>query len=214
MKALLVDDHPVARRGLTVIIRDSLEDCEVMEAPNAVVALELAEQEQPDVVLVDARIPDSIPASELCRRLCALAPNARVVVVTAFDDAVELRECLSAGATGCLLKDTSEIDLGAALRQLLDGEIVIDPRIADRLARTLVSPPDRTSGRLTARERDVLILLSQGASNRVIADRLFLSEATVKGYMTSLLEKLGASSRLEAVVRAHEAGLVDFGRGD
>ena len=208
MKVLIVDDHPVARRGLTVIVRDSLKDSEVLEAPNAQTALDIAERENPELVLVDARIPDSMPPSEFCRRLRALVPHARIAVVTAFDDAAELRACLAAGATGCLLKDTSEIDLGAALNQLLAGEIVIDPRIANRLAQTLVEHGGQSIDRLTGREHEVLILLSRGLSNRAIAEALFLSEATVKGYVTSLLEKLSASSRLEAVVRAQQFGLV------
>lgn len=210
MKVLLVDDHPVARRGMTVIIRDSLRDCEVMEADDADLALKLAIAEAPDLILLDARMPDSIPVSELCRLLRDAAPAAKISIVTAFEDASELRDCLSAGATGCLLKDTSEIDLGAALRSLLAGEVVIDPRIADRLARALVQSPSSRVRPLSARERDVLSLLAQGASNRAIAKKLDLSEATVKGYVTTLFEKLGATSRLEAVVRAHESGLVEL----
>lgn len=214
MKCLLVDDHPVARRGLTVIVKDSLPGCEVFEAWTAEFAVDMAAQEQPDLILVDARIPDSVPPAELCRRLRAVSRNAHIAIVTAFEDTEVLRECLMAGATGCLLKDTSEIDLSGALRQLLDGDVVIDPRIADRLVRTLVRSSASHDVRLSARELDVLRLLSHGASNRSIASRLDLSEATVKGYVTSLLKKLGASSRLEAVVRAHESGTIDLGRGD
>jgi two-component system nitrate/nitrite response regulator NarL len=210
MKVLLVDDHPVARRGMTVIIRDSLKDSAVIEADNAELAVKLAVTEAPDLILLDARMPDSIPVSELCRLLRAAAPSAKISIVTAFEDASELRDCLSAGATGCLLKDTSEIDLGSALRNLLAGEVVIDPRIADRLARALVQSPSSRVKPLTSREADVLSLLAQGASNRAIAGTLDLSEATVKGYVTTLFEKLGATSRLEAVIRAYESGLVEL----
>jgi DNA-binding NarL/FixJ family response regulator len=124
-----------------------------------------------------------------------------------------LKECLTFGVTGCLLKDTSEMDLGAALRRLLAGEVVIDHRIADRLARALVQSQTARGKPLTSREADVLEFLAQGASNRAIAGQLDLSEATVKGYVTTLFEKLGATSRLEAVVRAYETGLVQVPSG-
>jgi DNA-binding NarL/FixJ family response regulator len=208
VKVLLIDDHPVARRGMTVIIRDSLRDCEVIEADTARQAVELAGSQAPDLILADARMPDSMPVSELCRLLRAAAPAAKIAVVTAFENAAELRACLMTGATGALLKDTSEMDLGAALQQLLAGDVVIDPRIADRLARSLVQARPPRLKPLTTREMEVLRLLARGASNRAIAGRLDLSEATVKGYVTTLFEKLGASSRLEAVVRAYESGLV------
>jgi len=129
--------------------------------------------------------------------------------VTAFDTSGEIRDCLTAGADGCLLKDTSETDMAAALRTATTGAPALDPRIAFQLARDLASePPSTRAPRLSAREKQVLGLLAEGLSNRAIARKLGLSEATVKGHVSRLLDKLNVSSRLEAVVRATDAGLI------
>jgi DNA-binding NarL/FixJ family response regulator len=205
---LVVDDHPVARRGLKLIVTESLEIGQILEADCAADALVMARDHRPDLVVMDMYMPGSIPARELCGYLHAALPDARIVLVTAFDRLDDIRDCLATGASGCLLKDTSEIDLGASLLAILAGEIVIDPRIAARLDQKVASSPDRHEFDLTSRERDVLALLAEGCSNRKIGERLHLSEATVKGYVTSLLEKLGVSSRLEAVVQASQFGLL------
>jgi len=207
MKVLLVDDHPVARRGLHVVVASNLAECEILEADDETTALRLAHDEHPEMVLLDARMPGSSPPDQLCQQLRELVPNTTIVIVTAFDDVAVIRACLSAGANGCLLKDTSEVDIGAALRALLAGEFVIDPRIATELARESLTA-QREPRSLTNREQDVLALLARGCSNRKIAQQLFLSETTVKGYVTDILQKLDASSRLEAVVHAYELGLV------
>jgi DNA-binding NarL/FixJ family response regulator len=209
VKALLLDDHAIARKGLRTILQESfvLEEC--IEVDNAQEALKLAAQRSPDLLLLDMRIPNSMPTHELCRQLRALLPRARIVIVTAFDRVGEIRDCMAAGADGCLLKDTAEVDLTAALRTIRAGEPVIDARIAQRLARELfVENGGSTRIHLTSRERDVLHLIAEGCSNRSISTRLQLSETTVKGYVSSLLEKLGVSSRLEALVRASDAGLI------
>ncbi|MDA8069502.1 MAG: response regulator transcription factor [Actinomycetota bacterium] len=209
MNALIVDDHTVARRGLRTILNESfvLDGCD--EVDNGEDALRLAATRRPDLVLVDMRIPNSMPAHDLCRQLRALLPKARIVIVTAFDRLSEIRDCLAAGADGCLLKDTSEVDFTAALRTVRAGQIVLDPRVAQRLAGELLKPESaRGEIHLTSRERDVLHLIAEGCANRAISERLQLSEATVKGYVSSLLEKLQVSSRLEALVRASDAGLI------
>ncbi len=209
MKVLIVDDHLIARRGLRMILRETfgIDDC--AEAADADTALHLAATYRPELLLLDMHMAGGVPAPELCRRLRSLLPDARVVIVTAFDRTDEIRDCLAAGADGCLLKDTSEVDLTAALRTVLAGGCVIDPRIAFRLARDVVAHPNRPPvPKLTGRERDVLELLADGCSNRAIARRLYLSEATVKGHVGGILDKLHASSRLEALVRATDAGLI------
>ena len=193
MKVLIVDDHPIARRGLRTVLREGLgvEDC--AEAPDAMAALAIAPAYRPDLVLLDMRIPGPLPAPELCRHLRAALPKTQIVLVTAFDNSSEIRDCLVAGADACLLKDTSEVDMTASLQAVIAGESVVDQRIAMRLARDLVDRPAVPAGpRLTGRELDVLDLLAEGCSNRSIADRLHLSETTVKGYVSSLLEKLEA----------------------
>jgi DNA-binding NarL/FixJ family response regulator len=209
MRVLIADDHLIARRGLRTILRESfgVEDC--AEAADVPTALALARSYRPDLLLLDMHLSDWPPAPQLCRDLRELLPDARIVIVTAFDRTGEIRDCLAAGADGCLLKDTSEVDMTAALRTVLAGGCVIDPRIAFRLAGQVAGEPERAPApRLTARERDVLDLLAEGCSNRAIARRLRLSEATVKGHVGAILDKLHVSSRLEALVRAAEAGLL------
>lgn len=209
MKALVFDDHSVARRGLRTILDESFEIEECAEASTADQALTLAAAQRPDLVLVDLHVPGSIPAHELVSRIRNLLPRARIVMVTAFDRLPDIKDALAAGADGCLLKDTTELDLTAALRAIVSGETVIDPRIAQRLASDLLGRRRASTGvQLTTRERDVLQLLAEGCSNKSISGQLQLSEATVKGYVSSLLEKLHASSRLEALVRASDAGLL------
>ncbi|WP_244371815.1 response regulator [Streptomyces griseorubiginosus] len=208
MNVLLVDDHPVARRGLRVVVTSSLGECEISEADDATTALALAHDERPEMILLDARMPGSMPPEELCRELRELLPNVVIVIFTAFDDAAVLHACIAAGANGCLLKDTSELNVGAALRALLAGQFVLDPRIARKLAPEVIRRQALGTVKLTEREEGVLELLAHGCSNRKIAQQLCLSETTVKGYVTDLLQKLDASSRLEAVVRAYELGLV------
>lgn len=208
MRALVIDDHPVARKGLVTILHETFTLTACLQAGDASAALALAADHLPDLVLVDVRRPDDTPTPELCRRLRALLPEACMVLVTAFDRVGEIRDCLRAGADGCLLKDTSEVDVSAALRAMVAGTTVIDPRIAHELARELVGGRNAASPHLTERERAVLDHIAEGRSNRAIAEQLHISEATVKGHVSSLLDKLHASSRLEALVRASESGLI------
>jgi len=209
VRALIMDDHSIARRGLRTILQESfvLERCDEVDRPE--LALRLAAAERPDLLLLDMHIPDSMPTAELCRQLRGLLPTARIVIVTAFDSLGEIEDCMAAGADGCLLKDTTDVDFTAALRTIRAGESVIDPRIAQRLAKDLIGRrSSSTDVHLTTREREVLHLIAEGCSNRAISERLQLSEATIKGYVSSLLYKLGVSSRLEALVRASDAGLI------
>jgi DNA-binding NarL/FixJ family response regulator len=207
MRALIVDDHPLARRGLAVILRDSLGITDIMEADAGAGALSVARVEKPDIILLDMHMPGSQPSRELCTQLRASAPTAAIVLVTAFDHVSEIRDCLAEGARGCLLKDTVEQDFAASIRSVISGNLVIDPRIAEKIAlQTVASSPGGVQ--LTARERDVLGLLAEGKSNRLIATDLAISETTVKGYVSELISKFNASSRLEVVVLANRAGLL------
>lgn len=210
MRVLIVDDHPVARRGLRMVVSEAFPDAECADAPDADAALALAAAVRPGLVLLDMHMPGEIPAPVLCGRLRECLPGAAIVIVTAFDSSAEIRACLLAGADGCLLKDTSETDMAQALRSVVGGGPAIDSRVAFELARDMVGEQATAAGipHLSGRERDVLQLLAEGRSNRAIAERLDLSEATVKGHVSRLLDKLNASSRLEAVVRASDAGLI------
>ena len=209
MKILIADDHPVARRGLQMIVSEAFGDAHCAEATDAATALALAETFHPDLLLLDMHMPGELDAPELCRMMREALPNIKIVIVSAFDSTGEIRDCLVAGADGCLLKDTSETDMAAALRTTVNGTPALDPRIAFQLARDLASGPALAQApHLTGREREVLRLLAEGRSNRAIARQLGLSEATVKGHVSRLLDKLNASSRLEAVVRATDTGLI------
>jgi DNA-binding NarL/FixJ family response regulator len=209
MRALIIDDHPIARRGLAAIIGDALRTEDIAFAGNAGEGLGVAREQRPGIVLMDMRIPDSLPPRELCAQLRALLPTAPIVLVTAFGQPAEVRACLEAGASSCLLKDTSEAEMEASLRSIAQGRIVIDPRVAQELATHIASEGSRAGAvHLTAREREVLACLAEGRSNREIAQQLIITETTVKGYVSSLLEKLGAASRLRAVVRAGQLGLL------
>ncbi len=204
-----MDDHPIARRGLRTILSEAFGIGECAEAADAATAMLVAATFRPDLLLLDMRMPGPVTAPALCKWMRGMLPDAKIVIVTAFDRSDEIRGCLAAGADGCLLKDTSEVDMAAALRAALAGGSALDSRIALVLARELASETARAcQPHLSGREREVLDLLAEGSSNRVIARRLRLSEATVKGHVSNLLEKLGASSRLEALVRASDAGLI------
>jgi DNA-binding NarL/FixJ family response regulator len=209
VKVLIVDDHPVARRGLQMIVSEAFGDVHYAEATDGATALALAPAFRPDLLLLDMHMPGEPATPALCQMMRQALPGSTIVIVTAFDNSGEIRDCLLAGADGCLLKDTSETDMAAALRTAVTGTPALDPRIAFQLARDLTSEPRRTGApHLSRREQDVLRLLAQGRSNRAIARQLELSEATIKGHVSRLLDKLGASSRLEAVVRATDTGLI------
>jgi DNA-binding NarL/FixJ family response regulator len=209
MRVLIVDDHPIARRGLATVVSSALHPEAIDEADAPAAALALARRHQPNLVLTDMHMPGSVPARELCAQLRAVLPRSPIVLVTAYERGAEIRDCLQAGATGCLLKDASEVDLAGSLRTIVSGRAVIDPRAAQQMALDMAESSISASPvRLTVREREVLSCLAEGRSNRQIADRLIISEATAKGHVSSLLEKLGAASRLQAVVRAGQAGLL------
>lgn len=193
-----------------MIVSEAFSGAECVDAPDAEMALGLATSIRPDLVLLDMHMPGEIAVSVVCGRLRELLPDTVIVIVTAFDSSAEIRDCLLAGANGCLLKDSSETDMAAALRAAMGGGSAIDSRVAFRLAKDIVGQDlaDSRLPRLSGREREVLQLLAEGRTNRAIAERLALSEATVKGHVSRLLDKLDASSRLEVVVRALDAGLI------
>ncbi len=210
MRVLIVDDHPVARQGIATLVRDAFRVEHVTEAEAPREALLAAKREQPGLIVLDLRIPGVEKMSVLCTQLRLVAPQAKIVIVTAFDEADPIKRCFAAGADACLLKDTAMIDLRKALQSVVAGHRVIDPRIAQTLAtdHVRVLRGETLIVELTSREREVLELLAEGGSNRLIAERLFIAETTVQAYVSSLLEKLGAKSRLQAVIQASEHGLL------
>ncbi|GAA4617133.1 response regulator transcription factor [Actinoallomurus liliacearum] len=211
---LLVDDEPMVRAFLRTIL-GSAEDIEVVaEAHDGAAGLEAVRRNRPDVVLMDLRMPgmDGLTAIE---RINELADPPNVVVLTTFDADPYVLRALRAGATGFLVKSTPPEELIGLVRAAAQGHTVLSPAAARRLiavstdglaarerARELV-------GTLTEREAQVLAGLGEGLSNAQIAARLFLSEATVKGYVSRTLDKLGCVNRTQAGLLAHDAGLID-----
>jgi len=210
MNVLIVDDHPATRQGLATIVRDAFRVERVTEVDGARAALIAAKRDSPTLILLDLRMPGGTDTSVLVTQLRLAAPTARIAIITAYEDADLIQRCFAAGADGCLLKDTSVLDMRAALQAVARGHRVIDPRIAQTLANAHVTAlrGKGTPTKLTERERDVLQLLAEGCSNRLIADRLFIAETTVKSHVSALLEKLDARSRLQAVINANARGLM------
>ncbi|WP_210480859.1 response regulator transcription factor [Naasia sp. SYSU D00948] len=207
MKAVLADDHPVFRRGLRVLLEDLDVDV-VGEASDGAEAVELVRRLKPDVVLMDVQMP-VLSGLEATRQLIADDPETRVLVLTMIADDDAVVAALQAGALGYLLKGAGQEEIGQALAAVSSGQAVYGPEIARRM-RTLLTSGGRTAQpfpELAEREREVLDLLAGGRANADIARKLFLSEKTVRNYVSSIFTKLGVRDRAEAIVRAREAGL-------
>lgn len=214
IRVVLVDDQELVRTGLAMVV-DSQEDLRVVgQAADGVQALEVVATTPTDVVLMDVRMP-RMDGVEATRQLVELHPDRpRVIVLTTFDLDEHAFAALKAGASGFLLKDARAEDVLAAIRAVHAGDAVLAASTTKRLiahvARDLPGPrtgPDPLD-RLTDREREVLLEVATGASNAEIAQRMYLSETTVKTHVGRLLAKLGLRDRVQAVVMAYEIGLV------
>jgi NarL family two-component system response regulator LiaR len=208
LRVLLVDDHAVVRQGLRAYL-ELQPDIEVCgEAGNAAHGAELAARLQPAVALVDMVMPggDGVQAT---RSIRAVSPQTQVVILTSSTDECSVRPALEAGAVSYQLKDVGGAELVDTVRRAARGETVLHPRVAAGLVRTLRSDarPDPLA-LLSARERDVLLLIAEGLSNQSIAERLGIGEATVKTHVGNLLSKLGLSDRTQAAVWAWRQKLV------
>lgn len=214
IRILLVDDQRLMREGLRMLLE--LEpDLEVVgEAADGAAALAEYGRLLPDVVLMDIRMP-GMDGVEATRRIRARWPDARIIIVTTFDEDAYVFDGLRAGALGYLLKDISGHDLAEAVRTVAAGGALIQPSVAARVVAEFarLAPPARPAGErlpepLSEREQEILKLVAAGLTNREIADRLALAEGTVKNYVTVILGKIGARDRTQAALRAHELGLV------
>ncbi|MBM7414555.1 MULTISPECIES: response regulator transcription factor [Nocardiaceae] len=217
ISVLLVDDQELMRMGLSMVLGAQPDIDVVGDVPDGASAIAAAARLEPDVVLMDVRMPgiDGVSATE---RIIAAQPEVRVIVMTTFDLDEHALGALRAGASGFLLKDTPPEDLVSAIRSVAAGDAVVSPRVTRRLlSRIVAGQPRDVPGRsaavesLTDREREVLLLIAAGKSNAEIAGELFLSEATVKTHVGRMLAKLGLRDRVQAVVLAYELGLVTPG---
>ena len=209
VRLLIVDDHPVVRDGLRGMFEGEEGFEVVAEATNGADAISKARAHEPDVVLMDLRMPEMDGVSAI-RKMTELRLPARVLVLTTFDTDSDVLPAIEAGATGYLLKDAPRDELLRAVRSAAAGEAVLSPSVAARLLDQVRQPVKET---VSQRELEVLQLIASGATNREVAERLFVSEATVKTHLLHIYAKLGVNDRAAAVGAAFEKGLLTPGEG-
>ncbi|SEM04986.1 response regulator [Streptacidiphilus jiangxiensis] len=211
VRLLLVDDQPLIRASLQMVVTDAPDLTVVGEAGDGAQALRLAGELRPDVVVMDIRMP-GMDGIEATRRILAADDTCRVLMLTTFDDDEYVYGALRAGASGFLVKDMALDDILTAVRVVASGDALLAPSVTRRLiatfARRPVTPRNRPRLEVTDREQEVLTLIGRGLSNTEVAETLVLSVTTVKTYVTRLLAKLGARDRVQLVILAYEAGLV------
>lgn len=203
LRVFLLDDHEVVRAGLRSLI-DASEDLTVVgEAGTAADALARIPALQPDVAVLDIRLPDG-SGVEVCREVQTRAPDTACVMLTSYADDEALLAAVVAGAAGFLLKQVTGTDLVGDIRRVGEGQSLLDPALRDRARRQLRSDTqgDPRLASLTPRERRILDLITEGKTNRQIADDLYLAEKTVKNYVSNLLAKLGMERRTQAATFA------------
>lgn len=215
IRLVLVDDHPVVLKGLSAVLEQE-SDLEIVAlASSGSETLDAARRTQPDVVLLDLQIPEP-KGAELIRRLAVVSPASKVMILTTYDDDEHLIEAVGAGAVGYTLKGSPMPDVVDAIRRVSAGESLIEPSLTRKLLDRLSSlsrfeEPVPSTPPITDREQQVLQELVRGASNRQIADTLFISERTVKAHLASIFDKLDVRDRASASATAVKLGLVELG---
>jgi DNA-binding NarL/FixJ family response regulator len=204
IRVLVADDHPIVRNGIVALLQ-AAQDVEVVgEATTGLEAVTLAAELNPDLVLMDLRMP-GIDDDEATARILATQPAVKVVVLTTYESDDSILTAIEAGASGYLLKAAPQEEILAGIRSVARGEVALAPSIAAMLVRRVAKPAPVS---LSERETQVLALVAQGNSNPSIAKALFLSEATVKTHLLHAFEKLEVSDRTRAVTKAMELGLL------
>jgi DNA-binding NarL/FixJ family response regulator len=212
IRVVVADDQSMVRAGFRMLLSGE-DDIEVVaEAANGLEAVEKAARFDPTVVLMDIRMPE-LDGLEATRRILTADPEARVLILTTFDLDEYVYEALRAGASGFVLKDDPPEQLIAAIRTVAAGDALLSPgvtkRVIERFSRLPRPAPPKELDELSERERDVFALIARGLSNAEIGQELFISETTVKTHVTHILSKLGLRDRVQAVVLAYQAGLVE-----
>jgi len=210
IRIAIVDDHEMVREGLRTILHAE-PDLEVVGETGLGEAVpEIVERTRPDIVLLDARLPD-VGGPEVCRRLHASHPEVRVIIVTTYSDDDLVDECISAGARGFVVKDVERFSLKQSIRAVHRGEGAIAPAIAGRILermRTQGAAPERARPAFTPVQTQILRLISEGFSNREIATQVHLSENTVKTHVQEIFHRLEVRNRVGAAIRATKEGLI------
>ena len=204
IRVLLADDHAIVRNGVAQILNEQPDIEVVGQAGDGESAMVLYRQERPDVALLDLRMP-KLEGTKVVEQIRQEFPEAMLVVLTTFDTDDDIDRALRAGAKGYLLKDVGPGDLVACVRTVHGGGTWVSPTVASKLVARM------TRVQITPQEMRVLHQVAEGKSNREIGETLFISEATVKIHLSHLFEKLGASSRTDAVAKAVERGLIRMG---
>jgi DNA-binding NarL/FixJ family response regulator len=209
IKVILADDHPVVRDGIRAMLSRQPDISVVGEAKNGIEAVEKARELQPDVILMDLRMPE-LDGVEAMRRIRAFDARVKFLVLTTYDNDEFIFQAIEAGAKGYLLKDASRDDLSHAVRAVYRGESLIQPAVAARVLDRFAQLSRQTTGGevISERELEVLQLMARGAANKQIADALSISESTVKTHVASLFRKLEANDRTEAVTKALQKGII------
>jgi DNA-binding NarL/FixJ family response regulator len=205
IRLLLVDDHPIVREGLAAVLEDEPDFTVVGSIGSAEEALASLAELRPDIILLDLEMP-GLGGVEAIPRLLAAAPWARIVVFTAYDTEERVLGAIRAGAKGYLLKGAAADEITRAIRAVHQGESHLTPRVAARVVAEVSAPGRGTA--LTDRERQVLRLIAGGQPTKQIASSLSITERTVKFHVASIFNKLGVSSRAEAVAQAAQRGLL------
>jgi DNA-binding NarL/FixJ family response regulator len=209
IRVLIVDDHEMVREGLMAMLQTE-DDFEVVgQTGSGAAVAELVESTRPDVVLLDARLPD-VSGVEVCRRLSRSHPAVAVVILTTYTDADLVHECIQAGARGYVVKDVERFSLRESIRAVYRGEAVLAPQVAGHVIEQARSRQTGGSTRaaLSVSQVAILRLISRGHSNREIAAEVHLSENTVKTHVQEIFRKLGVRNRVEAAILAGKSGWI------
>lgn len=206
IRILLADDHAVVREGLRALLEQQADMQVVAEASDGPGALQLVIGHAPDVIVLDMKMPGAT-AVETIQAIKQQRPRTQVLVFTSYAEDSQVRDALTAGATGYLLKDAMAEDLIRAVREVNAGRAWLHPHAQRQMLEWMRRPPSQIDT-LTSRERSVLSLLAEGQSNKQIARNLGLTAGTVKGYVSQVLEKLGVADRTQAALLAHKEGII------
>jgi DNA-binding NarL/FixJ family response regulator len=208
IRVLIVDDHEMVREGLMAMLQPEPDFEVVGQTGYGAAVVDLVESSRPDVVLLDARLPD-VSGVEVCRRLVRTYPHVAVVILTTFTDGELVQECLEAGARGYVVKDVERFSLKESIRAVHRGQAVIAPQVAGELIERMRSPKtSRLPAALSRSQLAILRLISRGHSNREIAAEVHLSENTVKTHIQEIFRKLGVRNRVEAAILAGKSGWI------